>query len=471
MVEEKKFNDYVLSTDGRVAIIGGKKNGAFVSFNLPTEAKKEQPAATDPKLRPTSPIQEHPEVLQPDATVAFWGTDNLFPQRVMEDVEKDSIIGPTLNKKIKALYGGGLVYGINKIDPDTGVETFIRQRNPEIEAFLKRSNIKRYLLEAITDFYYFYNVFPELLLTADRTKIAAINVQEAVTARWSVQNKKTGLTDWCLISWDWASYPRGEGAKFVRVINPYWNAVEEVQKDKYFKYIYPISYPTPGKLQYQLAHWNALRESGWMEVLQYVPLFKKALFEQQISVKYHIRINVDFWKWKYDGEWENFKASEKRAKIKEQLAEIEATLMGVENAGKTISSPYWCDPDGKEHYYWDIIPIDDKIKDGIYIEDSQEASSHYLYALEMDPALIGHAPGSKMNNGGGSEKMIAFNIYLSLCEPERDCILEPLYFISDYNGWGDDLVWKFKNNIVNTVDAGVKMKDMTAANNSSQEKK
>ena len=456
MVEE-----YVISKDEKAVVItdfDGNKNAAIISLN-------------EPKYKATAPVLQYPSIVQPSAEVAYWGEDNCFPQNVIEDIEKNTVIGPTLNFKVRALYGGGLVYGKEIIDENTGEEKFIRKKDPQVEAFLKRSNINRYLLESTQDFYYFYNAFPELLLTADRKQVAAICAQEASFCRWSRQNKVTGLTDWCLINGDWRNDPLGAKATYVKAINPYWNAVDEVKAQGWFKYIYPISYPTPGKLQYQLAHWNAVRTSGWLDVANYIPEFKKHLFENQASIKYHIRINVDYWKWKFDGEWENFDPATKISKRKEELKAIEAVLKGASNAGKTISSPYWCDADGKEHYYWDIITIDDKIQTGTYIEDSHEATSHLMYSLEVDPVLPGHSPGTKMNNGGGSEKMIAFNIYLSLCEAHRDCILEPLNFIRDYNGWDPELVFKFKNNIVNAVDSGVKMKDMTTANNNSKNAK
>lgn len=457
MVETENF---IISKDEKAVLVtsfDGNNKTALIMLN-------------EPKYKASSPIPKSPLIAQPDADVAYWGSSNTFPQEIIEEIEKNTVIGPTLNFKVRALYGGGLIYGHEVIDETTGQERFVRKKDPKVEAFFRRSNINRYLIESTTDFYYFYNAFPELLLTADRKEIAAICAQEAAFCRWSTQNKTTGLTDWCLISGNWKTDPKGKDAKYVKAINPYWNAVEEVRADSRYKYIYPISYPTPGKVQYQLAHWNAVRASGWLDVANYVPEFKKHLFENQASIKYHIRINVDYWKWKYDGEWENFSSEQKIAKRKEELALIEGVLKGASNAGKTISSPYWCDTDGKEHYYWDIITIDDKIQTGTYIEDSHEATSHLMYALEVDPVLPGHSPGSKMNNGGGSEKMIAFNIYLSLCEAHRDCILEPLYFVKDYNGWDPELVFKFKNNIVNTVDSGVLMKDLTDAQNEKKTK-
>lgn len=462
--------DYIIASDEKTVVItdadfnGSRKSAVVVHFNEPGKGIVIA-GAGDPRFRASAPVIKDPLILQPSADVAYWGTDNLFPQNTLEKIEKSTVIGPALNFKTRALYGGGLIYGRETIDAATGEEKFIRAKIPEIDAFFRRSNINRYILESTQDFYYFYNAFPELLLTADRKKVAAISAQEACFTRWSLQNQNTGLTDWAMISGQWRSDPRGANAKFVKAINPYWNAVEDVKADNRFKYIYPISYPTPGKVQYQLAHWNAMFDSNWYENTQLIPEYKSYFMQNQSTIKYHIRINVKYWEWKYEGEWANFDLATKKAKRKEEIQNIEAVLKGAKNAGKTISSPYWCDADGKEHYYWDIIAVDDKIKNGTYIEDSQEATSHLMFALETDPTLIGFSPGSKMNNGGGSEKMIAFNIYLSLCEAHRDCILEPLYFIRDYNGWGDDIVFKLKNNIVNTVDAGVQMKDMTNTNN------
>ena len=100
----------------------------------------------------------------------------------------------------------------------------------------------------------------------------------------------------------------------------------------------------------------------------------------------------------------------------------------------------------KEYQGWKIEAIDNKIKDGIYIEDSNEASSHLLYALSMDPTIIGSQPGSKLGSGSGSDKQVAFNIYIDTVKAHQDLILEPFRWIAEYNGW-EPYTFKFKNSL------------------------
>jgi hypothetical protein len=124
-------------------------------------------------------------------------------------------------------------------------------------------------------------------------------------------------------------------------------------------------------------------------------------------------------------------------------------MAGAENTGNSLMVTFSSNPQlQKEYPGWKITAIDNKIRDGIYIEDSQEASSHLLFALAVDPTLIGSAPGKGMGAGSGSDKQAAFNQYISLCQAHADIILEPLHFIRDYNGWDPRLTFKFKREIL-----------------------
>src|SRR6266496_3194156 len=88
--------------------------------------------------------------------IALWGTDNLLPQRVNADVRKTTELASGLNWKAKALISGGLVYGTLTYDTD-GVEKLVPKRDPKIDEWLKKTNIKRYLRESAYEFYKFGN--------------------------------------------------------------------------------------------------------------------------------------------------------------------------------------------------------------------------------------------------------------------------------------------------------------------------
>jgi hypothetical protein len=81
------------------------------------------------------------------------------------------------------------------------------------------------------------------------------------------------------------------------------------------------------------------------------------------------------------------------------------------------------------------MPIEDKLREGTFLEDSREASQHLRSALGLDSALTGDGPGKGMGAGSGSDKRIALNIYVALQQPYREVLFEPLYFIAEYNGW------------------------------------
>lgn len=365
--------------------------------------------------------------------IIYWGVDNLFPQNILKECKKNTIIGTTLDKQARIAYEAGLAYGFKKVV--NGEEVRERVIDPVVEAFLRRSLIHRYLIQSFREFYWFYNNFPELVLTADRSQIYSIKAQKAAHCRHGKQNK-SGIVETCYISAEWELSPSldGEYVEKVPEIDIY-RGPDFVREGSAFKYIYPISYPSEDETFYSLTDWNSLRVSGWLEVVQAIPQFKKALFENQITIKHIIEVSTWWWNWKYQG-FDNFDAKKKKALMDQELERFEKFMRGKENAGNSLMVTNYSDPDfQKEYSGWKISPVDNKIKDGIYIEDSNEGSSHLLYALGIDPAIIGSQPGSKLGAGSGSDKRVAFNIYADLLKAHQDLQLEPFYFIAEYNGW------------------------------------
>lgn len=386
--------------------------------------------------------------------LALWGTDNLFPQNVKRDADLSVIIPQTLARQANILYSSGVSYGFENEEG----EFTPAPRNPEIEFFLRNSKINRYLREASIDFYWFFNVFPNFILSRDRKKIVSLCTQEAMFTRFGLQNKKTGIIDTCYINANWDNGGTVADSIKLPAIDPYFDAVTQVRDGKDFSYIYPISYPTPGQVYYQLAFWNSVRDSKWLDLAKKIPLFKSSLMTNQLDIKYHIEVSTWYWEWKYP-DWNKYDFVKRKELMSNEIKAFSDTMSGEEKAGKAfVTANRVHEHTGKEESAWKINPIDDKVKDGKYIDDSQEASLNILYGLGFDPILIGSIPGKGMGAGSGSDKRVAYNTYLSTIEPHRDIIVEPLEFISDYNGWlapdGSPLKWRFKNSIITTLDKG-----------------
>lgn len=388
--------------------------------------------------------------------VAQWGEDNLFPQNVIKDMEKNTILPSVLEKKTGMMYGGGLVYGTITGKQKDGTPIFEAADLPEVDEFIQYSRLNRYAFEALLDINIFSNAFPELILSKNRAKILAISTQEAAWCRY-LKPKKGVLTHLVInANWDNGGTATDEYATKVPIIDPYFDAVGNLRaRTDGFKYIYPISIPSPDKALYQLASWNAVRRSGWLDVMAAIPEFKKALFKNQLSIKYLIEVHSAYWDWKY-GDWDALTREEKKALLEAEIKAFNDVMQGVNGAGKTVMASTITDKKtGLEVPAFKITAIDDKLKDGLYIEDSAEASSHVYTAVGVAPSLMGVSPGKGMGDGagGGSEPRVLFNNFVSTSQFQLDLVTEPLNLIARYNGWqvnGKPVVFRFLNPFIMT---------------------
>lgn len=413
-----------------------------------------------------TPEKNNPNPIQKvtgSGIIAPWGDANTFPQLAYDDAYKSTIIPPVLEWKAQALYSGGLVYGTVTIDEKTGEEKLTPISDDAINEWLELVNINKYLIKTSNDFYWFYNPFPVFILSKDRSTIANLSAQEAMYSRWSKRNPdNNNLIEKLFINANWGNGANEGNSIVVPVIDTDYDVVGKLKARKdSFIYSYPISYPTPGRSYYQVAAWETLRKSGWLDVAIAIPEFKKYLMKNQITLKYHIEVSLAWWKWKYP-DFESFTAEKRRETMQTELDNFNDIVTGNTNAGRSIMSVFQQDPHTmKEYAGWRINTINETLKDGAYIEDSQEASSHHYSALGVDPTLLGNAPGKSMGAGSGSDKRVAFNIYVNGLKTHQDIILEPLRFIAKFNGWTKKypgLTFWFRNYWISTLDSGAQVK-------------
>lgn len=388
--------------------------------------------------------------------VAPWGPGNDWPQQVLAALAKSTILGPVLDWKTRAVYGGGITYGKVTGYKADGSEIFTPSRDPVVREFFRRSNLTRYGFEGLQGLLYFGQSFAEVILSNDRRQITSVTIQDAPFCRYATQQPGQALPPHVYISANWPAAQPGDGyTEKVPTLDPYYNAIDDLRADKRgFKYIWPLSLPSPGNALYQVPAWAVILKSRWFDVALAVPDFKKQLFENQLSIKYLIEADVRYWEWKYP-DWKNKKEGERKSIIADELSAFEQTMAGTAGAGKTLLSVTMPDPSdpSKMIKVFTISPIDDKIKSGLYIEDSQEAASHFYTALQVDPTLSGISPGKGIGSGSGSDKRVAFNTFVATHSFYQHLVLEVLHFIRDYNGWDAELEFRYLVPQVNTADA------------------
>ncbi|MFD1143034.1 hypothetical protein ACFQ4C_18045 [Larkinella insperata] len=398
---------------------------------------------------PTEPVRRRE--LQPgDDHIAYWGDGNDFPQQIIKLASKNTIIPTTLSKKA-ALWIGGGVYASADEEDETPV------KDPEIRRFLNDITTKRYLLETALDINWFANSFPEFILSKNREKVVQLHSNEAAYCRFGRMNEQTGEIDKLYLNANWEGASAADPQTIViPAINPYsWDRVEKVRKGKAYKYSYPLSFPSPGRSYYQLANWDSARSSGWLEVLDAIPQFKKFSMQNQMQIKYHIEVPSDYWPQVYGDRWEQGSIEARTAIRDEFLKALMDKLSNVQNANKGILTETWIDRGSKNEVGIKINVLDDKHKEGKYNEDYTEGLANLYYALDFDPTLGGFAGMGPRS--GGSDKREAFWIFISGCKPWRDRILEPLEFTAQYNGWKKkypELTFRFRDTFLTTLDTG-----------------
>lgn len=418
-----------------------------------------------PGAKPTQLIDKS-DIGNGSSEIIFWGEANDFPQKVLRDGERSTIIPTALKWQANLISKKVLPFLVDY--DDEGREKVTLCRDPEILEFLDSRFFRRYQRESANDIFWFLNIFPELILSKDRKKIVAIHPNDASYCRWGSQNSQ-GISEWVYVNANWPeATPGAKETVRIRALDPYHydlvNWTREANTNT-FKFIFPASYPTPGKSFYQLAHWNGVRRSGWLDVLTSVPRLKKYLFENQMSIKYHIQIPQNYWENEYK-DWNRMDADQRDAIRRQLIDRINRGLVGVEKSGVAMVTEFpVSEVDGKTMQGWKIEAIPDKLKDGQYLADNMEATAHLLYALGLDPTLVGFASKEMGSRSGGSDKRESLLIYLSQLEPYRDILFEPLDFIAEYNGWKKKYPWlKFRmpQTLLTTLDTGASTKETVA---------
>ncbi len=409
------------------------------------------------EVAPRTPVER---ITMQMGKIAIWGDDNLFPQRVNKDVRKTTELASGLRWMANTLISGGLVYGTLEYDDD-GKEKLKPVRDPDIEKWLRKTNIRRYLRESAYEFYKFWNAFARLRLSRDGKMINEICAMESMFTRLGLQDDTTGAIKQAFVNANWDQSISADDPLTLTypLIDPYYDAVEITRASKDREFIYPICGVDSGNIYYQVAPWNSVRESGWLEVAQLIPSFKKNLLKNQYTIKYHFQLTSNYWAWRFP-KWDTMTEKERiNAKIA-VLKELDDFLKGEENAGKNIMSIADSDPVTKKIYPGlEILAIDDKIKTGTYIEDSQEAAWHIFDGLGI-PESIKRSPSKTVGGGSGSNTRVAYNIYITGSKPEQDLMLEPIDFCFEYNGFSKKyenkggLVTWFRNYWVAKLDEG-----------------
>lgn len=391
-------------------------------------------------------------------SAASWGTNNDTPNLILKAISASGVAKRGLKLQKQTHYGQGVFPCKTTVEGSTRkITPVIWTEIPDISKMLKAMWYKRFIKGIISDFETFAIAFPEYVLSDNYEKILSAKRIPTSWCRFKVE-ETTGRPMAVLISQNWSKKAEQDESfnKEVALVDPNLSiedAKEYCKKNKISKFIRPVFDIYNFEAHYPSADWHSVMNNEWLSVASSIPEYKRNMFDNQVNTKYIIEIHEEYFRKIYIDEWELKTVEEKKTIRKELTDAINTNLSGNENAGKSISSIMIVNSKGDTESAIKITPVDNKLKDGVYLPDASAANSEICFAIGVDPSLIGDGvPGGKLGSGSGSDKRVAFNILQMLKKTDRETTLESIEFIHGYNDWDPSIEWKFENTVITTLD-------------------
>lgn len=446
------------SGKGMPVMVFGAQKSALVSINT----SKEQDLAMHAEGQKNKTEEEGKK------DWVLWGTADTFPQDIVKLIRKSTVGKSGLHRLTKAIYGQRLMtYVVEDYDAQ-GNEVIRYVRNEEWETIIRQSNFNAVRLGLMQDYMYFGWNVPEIRLNGNKTKVWGIDYHKTSHCRMAPADPKTGKIPTLFISGNFPDTTAADCLKlpiidFIR----YPDQIEEIKADlKNFTYVMPQLWPDPLNDYYPSVYWDSARESGWLEIATSIPAYKKALFKNQMSLKYDIQIPYEYLETLNPGFSKN--SEEDQDSIIDALYnDIVLNLTGADNAQKALLSFFKTDPKTlKPMGNWIIKTIDDKMKNDAYLPDAAAANLEILFAMNVNPASGGQANtgGSSSGgaNNGGSNIREADLAMRALLQSDRDLCYSFFEFIKLYNGMDPNLKLGIQDQIMTTLDTGAGTKKVVS---------
>lgn len=397
------------------------------------------------------------------------GRNNNMMYDIMRKVGHNVTVGSNVEFKNKVIIGDGVMVYRKYRDVNTRKiikEEVLPEEYPEIFEFIENNNYPQVRLEVANDLAIFYDAYVEYLFDQNEPpKIVQIKPKEATCSRISKIDEKTGKSEWHGYSAEWhkgspedvIATPLLDRQCPLRDLKirmgklPNKDGKNEVVKERNF--VHNIRINTPGRFYYSRPYWWSVFASGWYDFSSAIPVYKKALIKNQMTLRYVVYIKENFWDKLY--KTRSITEDKEKAECRDAfLQEMNDFLAGEENAGKGFVSEFRYDKiKGFEDKDIIINSLTNQQIGGEYIEDSEEVSNTICYAMGVHPSIIGASPG-KGKSINGTEARELFTIEQALMKMYQDATLEPLYFAKAMNGWPKDIYFSVTNCQLTTLDQG-----------------
>jgi len=402
--------------------------------------------------------------------VANWGTDNLLPKLMVDEMEATGILSGTVDHKVRFALGnqGPQPYRLLSRNPD-GSEELEAITDPAIDEWLLENDIYHHAFGLFKDLSGLGQNCALLKFNRAGTAIGLMWRHDVSEMRYQKKDdsghiKNIYLSSKWLDGINTLSYKSGDllqrrllpsiaPISFLRAMKP------EALRGTEFAYV--TRQPGWNRPYYSMPLWYSARK--WVSIAKQVPEMKAAIFENNIRLKYKVVIYDEYWLHNFP-DWDTYDDAKKRSEQDKVYDDINDFLAGSQNAYKSIFVDGKIHPqlgsNGDRFQFIDIEPIKDETKAGELLPDSAAANFEILFSMGMSPALLGLnsiSGGYAGGAGSGSDIREAALVQVMIQAFERQSLSRLLGIISAVNGWTSrhpGLVWRFPGLVLTTLDTG-----------------
>ncbi len=341
-----------------------------------------------------------------------YGDSNNLPWELREILDENNITPEVLNKQAQLLWGQGPAF--YEVRFTEGKRTKFWVSDPDIEAWLKSWEWEDYLLKATIEFRHTNGHFTRYFRTrAPRVgnpgRIARLEHVSCLDARleWPDENNRINN----IIVGDYTKAWQ-KGLKRYPIFdteNPFRYPVS-MRYSNLYSFALDNDYSRPS--YYGILNWIRLGSS--------IPKLLTNFNDNSAAIKYHIESPAMYWELKRDLLKQN--CEKKGIEYKESMLEdlkdeifkkFAEALVGIEKAGKLLTTETIFDEIGHEYVGWKVNVLDQKVKDYIeaQVEITKRSDFEITAGLGVHPALSNLSADGNLPSG--SEQLYAFKLYLA----------------------------------------------------------
>jgi hypothetical protein len=402
--------------------------------------KMEAVSAAPPKDTDTINLTNYKKTFE-TSPVLKWGTDNRFPNDIDAEALQSSVFEGAMKVLCDHMRGQNLSLALPTYKDGKLILEEVEDK--EVMQILEDIGYFEYWYDACGELPKWGNVWPLFGLNEAR-EIKRIKVYDAMHTRLERPAPGSGAIENIYVSAQWAnkidkdfvkgkipSTLKGWIQKFPLLSRQ--NYVAEMSALKSAWMAAHIKFHTSGS-NYGRAPWHSLYINRWLGISGKVPTMLMRYYEAAMTINYLIYMNQDFLE-KQLSYKENWTEEEKAQKVKEIQKSYEKNLKGSDNAFKSLMFSFKADGMGNTVKNVMIETLDNKMREGSFIPDSQLSDGQILFALGIAPALLGAVvPGSKGGEGGSGSNIREASLSLQMrLRPDRELVNTAFYMWRDYH--------------------------------------